>query len=119
MADRDPVAFDASDTAECHHIWQRAIERAREGYASRLTYGPEIMLEEAANLLAVARIIAGVACNACLGRGVQTYGSTATWGGGIGGQAMTEGVCDTCWGSGRCDRTGVNLRTLRRERRTT
>ena len=39
-------------------------------------------------------------CTACSGLGVRAYGSTATWMGGIGGQAMTNGVCDKCWGSG-------------------
>ena len=39
-------------------------------------------------------------CEVCGGWGVVTYGSTATWRGGIGGQAMTPGVCDRCWGSG-------------------
>lgn len=39
-------------------------------------------------------------CVKCGGSGQRIYGSTATWRGGIGGQAMTRGVCDRCWGSG-------------------
>jgi hypothetical protein len=39
-------------------------------------------------------------CKACHGWGMRTYGSTATWRGGVGGQAMTTDVCDRCWGSG-------------------
>jgi hypothetical protein len=39
-------------------------------------------------------------CGECSGLGVKGYGSTATWHGGVGGQAMTSGVCDHCWGSG-------------------
>lgn len=39
-------------------------------------------------------------CPGCSGLGVKTYGSTSTWAGGIGGQAITSGVCDKCWGSG-------------------
>lgn len=39
-------------------------------------------------------------CESCGGHGVRVYGSTATWRGGIGGQAMTTYVCDVCWGSG-------------------
>ena len=39
-------------------------------------------------------------CKECAGLGVKTYGSTATWRGGIGGQSLTSGVCDKCWGSG-------------------
>lgn len=42
----------------------------------------------------------GEACNECNGSGVTTYGSTATWRGSIGGQALTLDVCDRCWGSG-------------------
>lgn len=40
------------------------------------------------------------ACQECGGSGVKTYGSTSTWRGGIGGCAMTDDVCDKCWGSG-------------------
>lgn len=36
----------------------------------------------------------------CNGTGVKLYGSTSTYFGGIGGQAMTLGVCNRCWGSG-------------------
>jgi hypothetical protein len=39
-------------------------------------------------------------CKRCGGFGVYTYGSTSTWHGGVGGQAMTNDVCNKCWGSG-------------------
>lgn len=39
-------------------------------------------------------------CPDCTGLGTKAYGSTATWSGGVGGQAITGGVCDKCWGSG-------------------
>lgn len=39
-------------------------------------------------------------CGKCKGAGTRVYGSTSTWRGGIGGQRMTTGVCDRCWGSG-------------------
>lgn len=42
----------------------------------------------------------GNPCVKCNGLGSRTYGSTATWRGGIGGAAMTTAVCDKCWGSG-------------------
>lgn len=45
-------------------------------------------------------IIEGDFCLECNGSGYKLYGSTATWRGGIGGQAMTTSVCDKCWGSG-------------------
>jgi len=58
-------------------------------------------------------------CKSCGGWGVVTYSSTATWRGGIGGQAMTPGVCDRCWGSGDEHRKWASWReldTLRAER---
>ncbi len=54
-------------------------------------------------------------CTLCAGSGVRTYGSTATWRGGIGGAAMTTDVCDQCWGSGDQFRSGVDLIKLRNE----
>lgn len=40
------------------------------------------------------------ACVRCGGWGVCTYGNTSTWRSGIGGNALTNDVCDRCWGSG-------------------
>jgi len=40
------------------------------------------------------------ACPECDGSGKITYGSTATYRGGIGGQALTLDICNKCWGSG-------------------
>ena len=40
------------------------------------------------------------ACAKCHGLGVHYYSSTATWGGGMGGQSFTMDVCDACWGTG-------------------
>lgn len=42
-------------------------------------------------------------CSECSGLGIKMYGSTATWRGGIGGQMITDDVCDRCWGSGDAD----------------
>ncbi len=53
-------------------------------------------------------------CPKCGGRGRRTYPSTATWHGGIGGQALTPDVCDECWGSGAINRRGADLRRLYR-----
>ena len=39
-------------------------------------------------------------CNECSGSGVKSYGDTSTYHGGVGGQAITLGVCNHCWGSG-------------------
>ena len=49
-------------------------------------------------------------CERCHGSGVRAYSSTAKWSGGIGGQIITGGVCDLCWGSGDQDYKGANLR---------
>lgn len=43
-------------------------------------------------------------CSECRGLGTKVYGSTATWRGGIGGQMITDDVCDRCWGSGDADK---------------
>jgi len=43
-------------------------------------------------------------CPKCTGTGYIVYGSTSTYLGGIGGAAMTKGVCNQCWGSGEADR---------------
>jgi hypothetical protein len=51
-------------------------------------------------------------CMSCRGTGVKVYSSTALWRGGIGGQAMTNGPCDTCWGSGDRYRPWTDLRKL-------
>ena len=49
-------------------------------------------------------------CPKCLGRGTLVYGNTSTWRRGLGGNMATEGICDTCWGSGRADIKGASLR---------
>ena len=52
-------------------------------------------------------------CRDCGGSGVKTYSSTATWRGGVGGQALTSDVCDRCWGSGCENRPWTDLRRLK------
>lgn len=42
----------------------------------------------------------------------KVYGSTATYMGGVGACAMTEDICDRCWGSGDNEFPGPNLRNL-------
>ena len=49
-------------------------------------------------------------CKRCQGLGTIVYGSTATWHGGIGGAAMTNGICNHCWGSGDEHHHWLNLR---------
>jgi hypothetical protein len=54
-------------------------------------------------------------CQHCGGTGKYVYGTTATWRGGIGGAAMSTGVCDKCWGSGCKANPGADLRSLYRD----
>lgn len=52
-------------------------------------------------------------CIKCGGEGTYMYGSTSTWRkGGVSGCAMTQDVCDICWGSGDDFHPGINLREL-------
>ncbi len=69
-------------------------------------------IDSALHLLGMAHHLSGIGCVDCSGTGAKTYGSTATWRGGIGGAAMTSGACDKCWGTGRTDKTGIDLRRL-------
>lgn len=54
----------------------------------------------------------GKPCKDCSGTGYKAYGSTSTWHGGAGGQAITSAVCDKCWGSGDINNPWTNLRNL-------
>ena len=51
-------------------------------------------------------------CRACNGTGRRTYSSTATYFGGIGGQALTDAECNRCWGTGDDAMHGANLKEL-------
>jgi len=97
-----------------HEEWQRACERAAAAVRDCPDHERvgDLAIDEAECLLALARHLRGVACDRCAGAGSYTYGSTATWHGGIGGAALTVGMCDRCWGSGRKDRPGPNLRAI-------
>ena len=50
-------------------------------------------------------------CKKCQGTGIICYGSTALWRDGLGGAAITPGVCDECWGSGNARRPWISHRT--------
>jgi len=88
--------------------WKRACDRLGDEPA-----GTEEAVIEARHVLGMARLLAGVACEDCYGSGVKMYSSTTLWRGGFGGQMMTNGTCDACWGTGRNDKQGVDLRRLR------
>ena len=91
--------------------WERQIEHVR----AAPEWGWDHAEDEALLLVGLARIRAGVGCPECSATGMRTYGSTSGWRGGGGGQAITRGVCDRCWGTGRTDVTGPDLRAIARE----
>lgn len=51
-------------------------------------------------------------CQDCGGRGIKSYGATAGWRGGAGGQMITSGVCNKCWGSGSKSKPWANLKDM-------
>jgi hypothetical protein len=57
------------------------------------------------------------ACRGCRGWGRKAYPDTTTWRGGAGGQSITSGVCDECWGSGDPARPWADLRKVERAMR--
>ena len=71
---------------------------------------PEDLMEAARRVQSLVHAVLDLACDACDGSGQRAYPSTATWKGGIGGCAITTDVCDKCWGTGRKDKAGPNLR---------
>lgn len=91
---------------ECGNV-RYMLEREPEGGIS------ETALSIAERLLAIARQAAEIACSKCSGRGSRPYPSTSGWRGGTAGQILTSDVCDVCWGTGRNDRIGVNLRKVK------
>ena len=50
-----------------------------------------------------------VPCETCRGFGVRGYANTSTWLHGIGGQMVTSGICDSCWGSGDKNKPWTDL----------
>lgn len=69
-----------------------------------------INLAAAKGMAAICYRRAGVQCEKCNGVGEILYGKTSTWKGGIGGNCTTYDVCNECWGTGRSDVRGENLR---------
>jgi hypothetical protein len=85
------------------------IKEARDGYKT------QTWLQAGDAFKSLCLQGAGVACLVCRGTGTRTYSNTATWRGGMGGASTTSDVCDVCWGTGRTDKTGANLREMMKE----
>jgi hypothetical protein len=96
--------------------WSINCEYARDHvldvYALYPRAAGDAAIEMATELRSVAHYLSGIACPHCQGAGERAYSSTSTWRGGVGGQQMTVGVCDRCWGTGRTDRSGPDLRRM-------
>lgn len=94
--------------------WEHACTRAIETVCTHPDHERvgELAIDMAEDLRALAHSLRGVACSTCSGYGRRMYSSTATWRGGMGGAAMTVSVCDKCWGTGRSDRSGPDLRKM-------
>jgi hypothetical protein len=57
-----------------------------------------------------------LACPACKGTRAKGYPGTGVWHSRpdtIAGRAITYATCDVCWGTGRNDRKGLDLRQLK------
>jgi RecJ-like exonuclease len=59
-----------------------------------------------------------IVCERCSGSGVLSYSNTSTWYHSAGGQQITSDVCDLCWGSGKQNKPGADLRKLFSKLRT-
>jgi hypothetical protein len=109
------VTFDNKETFR--DKWTREVSYLSPAYEASID--GEDVVAVARRMLALAHAVAGVACKKCDGYGYRAYGSTSTWRGGIGGQAITADVCDDCWGSGRSDHKHGDQRRLRQLERGT
>jgi len=99
--------------------WIAACDRAKRNVVGvRSEMQADYAIDAAHELLAVAHKLKGVACPKCGGQGSRIYGSGSTWRGGMGTAAMTRGVCDVCWGTGRTDETGLDRREMEAQMRT-
>ena len=92
--------------------WERVCENAKAHGAPGGRVIGELAVDAAMDVLQMARVLSGDFCDRCGGRGERAYSDTSTWGGGVGGQAMTVGTCDLCWGTGLGSRKGPDLRRV-------
>ena len=104
----------ATARSDLLEMWAESCRRAEDEVCSKQNAGAsgELALDWAVNIAQLAYQINDIACERCHGAGERTYPSTATWRGGVGGAMMTKDVCDRCWGTGREDYTGFDLRKM-------
>lgn len=86
------------------------VERIQERLLD--TRNPKTIQKLAEQLLFLALKLQGVDCPACHGIGHRDYQHSSTWRHGVGVDGVNVDICDVCWGTGRNDRNGVNLREL-------
>jgi len=99
-----------------HHIEETTVLHARTRLFPYQEVGDETRAREVSEwyqrMLQLRNINVDSVCVICHGYGTRVYSNTSTWRGGIGGQAMTTGICDQCWGSGDREHPWTDLRTL-------
>jgi hypothetical protein len=72
-----------------------------------------VAIDAAKEILATAYQLQGIACSECGGLGEITYDDTSTWRHAeYAVQKLTTGTCERCWGTGRADKTGPDLRRI-------
>lgn len=114
VLEEEDIMSHNDDSQQLREHWERILKQADEEFQNlEEAQTPDFLLHKVDTLRALALVRCGISCSSCHGYGTRTYGSTSTWGSGCGGQAMTEGVCDTCWGTGRTDKIGTDLRKLK------
>lgn len=95
--------------------WAEACKKTEE-YVNAASFedAGDAAIHAAHEMLAIAHQLKGVACCSCNGHGETIYGDTSGWMRTGGGQMVTSGVCERCWGTGRADRTGPDLSRINR-----
>jgi len=102
-----------------HKVWEDACDQAKRMVLDESDFERQgdACLEAAEHLAIVARLLKGIACKRCGGAGIAAHGSSAGSSGGAGGMTMTSGACDLCWGTGRSDKKGINMKWMRESER--
>lgn len=93
--------------------WKRLCKDAYDRVLhSRVEFQFIDALDQIEKMKSIILFIAQIRCTECNGTGGKLYGDTSTWHNGVGGSLITEDVCDKCWGTGRKDIKGIDLRKI-------